>query len=555
MPLDSRNYSLPASFWLVALAAASFGIGLALFSLARLRIRQIVLWPVPSPQCASLFTGNLLQMFHPVSGFDFREHVRKTYGPVSRFHGLLGDQVLLISDPKALTSMLGKNQDAFEETEWFIECFRHVIGPGLFSSTGALHRKQRKLLNPIFSTHRMRSMVPLIHKITVQLLDILQEKVADGVQEIEMSDWFGRLALEMIAQGGLGHTFESFRTGAENDDFRTAIKEFSPAVARLQVFLSVFPLVSKWPSKLLRFGAACLPWPDLHYIIKLADTMGRSAKRLFETKRELLANEDAGLKSRVDEGKDIISVLMRENADVVDDSRMQDDEIMAQMITMLVAATDTTSLALSRIAYLLSQHQDAQDRLREEVNNAVASGGTELGYDTLVGLPHLDAIYRESLRLHPPASFVAHVCNADTTIALSRPIPGALTQQSSLFVPRGTIIIVDILGVNRDQSIWGGDADSWKPERWLAPLPDSVADAHIPGVYGNMMTFLGGSRSCIGFKLSELEIKVALSQLVRSFRFLPSKEEVVWRLGPVTTPSVKGSTTLTPKLPMLLKRA
>jgi len=44
------------------------------------------------------------------------------------------------------------------------------------------------------------------------------------------------------------------------------------------------------------------------------------------------------------------------------------------------------------------------------------------------------------------------------------------------------------------------------PERWLAPLPKTVTDAHIPAVYSTVMTFLGGGRACIGFKFSELEI-------------------------------------------------
>jgi cytochrome P450 len=54
-----------------------------------------------------------------------------------------------------------------------------------------------------------------------------------------------------------------------------------------------------------------------------------------------------------------------------------------------------------------------------------------------------------------------------------------------LFVPSGTIIYVNIVGVNRDPAIWGPDAHVWQPERWLSPLPSSVADARVPGVYSN----------------------------------------------------------------------
>jgi len=59
-------------------------------------------------------------------------------------------------------------------------------------------------------------------------------------------------------------------------------------------------------------------------------------------------------------------------------------------------------------------------------------------------------------------------------------------EQKELFIPNDTSLIVSIIGINRDPTIWGDDAEEWKPERWLSPLPSSVADARVPGVFGNM---------------------------------------------------------------------
>jgi cytochrome P450 len=53
-------------------------------------------------------------------------------------------------------------------------------------------------------------------------------------------------------------------------------------------------------------------------------------------------------------------------------------------------------------------------------------------------------------------------------------------------VPAGTDIIVSILACNRNPAIGGSDVLEWKPERWLSPLPQSVADAQVPGVYSNL---------------------------------------------------------------------
>ena len=64
-----------------------------------------------------------------------------------------------------------------------------------------------------------------------------------------------------------------------------------------------------------------------------------------------------------------------------------------------MAATDTTSNALSRILHLLSLHLDVQDKLRDELKEA-CEDNEELTHDRLVSLPYLEAVCRETLRLY-----------------------------------------------------------------------------------------------------------------------------------------------------------
>ena len=52
-------------------------------------------------------------------------------------------------------------------------------------------------------------------------------------------------------------------------------------------------------------------------------------------------------------------------------------------------------------------------------------------------------------------------------------------------VPKNTNVIIGIRASNRNKDLWGEDAREWKPERWLSPLPKTVEDAHLPGVYSN----------------------------------------------------------------------
>lgn len=60
------------------------------------------------------------------------------------------------------------------------------------------------------------------------------------------------------------------------------------------------------------------------------------------------------------------------------------------------------------------------------------------------------------------------------------------SEMREIAVPKNTNVVISIFGANRDKRVWGPDADQWKPERWLKPLPESVAEAHSPGVYASM---------------------------------------------------------------------
>jgi cytochrome P450 len=87
--------------------------------------------------------------------------------------------------------------------------------------------------------------------------------------------------------------------------------------------------------------------------------------------------------------------------------------------------------------------------------------------------------------------------------------------------------ILAILAVNTSPEIWGADAAEFNPDRFAA-LGDEKKLAEISGVWGHLLTFLGGPRNCLGYRFSLIEMKVILFVLLRSFKFeeLPSKPKI-----------------------------
>jgi len=271
----------------------------------------------------------------------------------------------------------------------------------------------------------------------------------------------------------------------------------------------------------------------------IVDVMANRSLDIFKTKMEALRAGDEAVTKQLNEGKDIISVLIKANMEATESERLPQDELVAQMVTLIFAGMDTTSNMLARILHLLAQYPDIQKKLRQEIVNAC--GGQDLSYNELMEIPYLDAIVRETLRVYPPVSMLTREARKDMVLPLSEPVRGRDGKlMYEVPIPQDTELLIGVLGSNCNKALWGEDALEWKPERWLAPLPSAVADAHIPGVYSSLMTFIGGGRACIGFKFSELEMKAVLCTMLSSFTFeLPdSLEPIVWNISGVNFPTM-----------------
>ncbi|KAH9852301.1 cytochrome P450 [Lenzites betulinus] len=504
---------------------------------------------IPGPPSPSWMTGNLPQMFDK-QGMPFYYDLIDKYGPVVKLHGAYGRKILYVFDPRAMHSIVVKDQYMYEQPDWFIKSNLLTLGPGLLSTLGEHHRKQRRMLNPIFSINHMRHMMPMFYDVGHKLRAAIEERVRAAPAEIDMLNWMGRTALELIGQAGLGYSFDPLTEDIPPDVYAVAIKAYVPALYDLSVFRWTLPYLSHIGTPAFRRRVMqWIPMRRLHRLQAVVDTMHLRATEIYHEKRARLAKGDEALMQQVGEGKDLMSILLKANTQASDEDRLSDEELIGQMVTMTFAAMDTTSNVLSQILHLLAQHPDVQERVRAEVLEA-SHDGRDIPYDELVALPYLDAVCRETLRMFPPATFVFREAQRDMVLPLSEPIRGLDgTLIREIAVPKDTVVHVGIMGSNMNKHTWGPDAWEWRPERWLAPAPPALGEAHIPGVYSNLMTFIGGGRACIGFKFSQLEMKVVLSLLLSNFSISLSDKPIAWNISGIRFPTV-GVNGKKPELPL-----
>ncbi|KAJ7745984.1 cytochrome P450 [Mycena metata] len=509
---------------------------------------------IRGPQSPSFWMGNMAEIWSPY-GWDFHHELAEKYGGVVKFGALFGEKQLYVFDPKSLHQIMVKDQHIFEETDSMISGTRVSFGEGILSSLGEQHRKQRKMLNPVFSVAHLRHMVPLFFGVGKRVQAVLESKVQNGPQEVDMLLWMTRCALELVGQAGLGHSFDPL-VDDTIPPYILSIKKFGITMHRMALAVNyILPWASQIGSpKFQRVIVNMVPWKNLHTGRDVTDMMYSTAVHIYNTKKAALKAGDAAVSQQISQGKDIISILMKDNDNASSADRLSEEEILGQLNTLVFAATDTTSSALSRALHILAQHPDAQEKLRQEIRSTQRDG-VDLSYDEIVSMEYLDAVCRETLRLYPPVTFLQRVARKDTILTMSTPITTADgSMVTEIPVPAETNILVSILASNRNPAVWGPDALEWKPERWLSPLPKSVADAHIPGIYSNLMTFNGGGRACIGFKFSQLEMKVVLYLLVERFKFSMSDKVITWQMSTISIPVVDKSSSM-PELPLKVELA
>lgn len=147
----------------------------------------------------------------------------------------------------------------------------------------------------------------------------------------------------------------------------------------------------------------------------------------------------------------------------------------------------------------LAIRPDIQDRAYSAISEAY--GAKTWGpIDDETGVPYINALVKECLR---------------TFTVLRISLPRAAwkdIQYGDLFIPKGTTVFLNAWGCNRDETVYGSDANEFRPDRFLE-------DPDLPhAAYGF------GTRMCAGFQLANRQLYVLLLRLIWSFKMESSKD-------------------------------
>ncbi len=397
--------------------------------------------------------------FRPGNPILLFEHLLATYGRAS-YYRIAGSHVAVFAEPEFVKEVLIHQPHNFikERTQ---RRMKILLGEGLITSDGEIHRRQRRIAAPAFHRQRIQAYGSMMVERAAAMRDAWQPGV-----EMDVSAAMMQLTLEIVAR--------TLFAADVTPDVQSINNEVN-AIMDLYNFLVALPRAEE----LLH-----LPIPGLMRFKRARQRLDKVVYRMIEEHRT----------SGIDSG-DLLSMLMAARDDEDDHSGMTGEQLRDEVLTIFLAGYETVANALAWTWMLLAQNPVAEARLHAELDAVL--GGRLPTLDDLPQLRYTEMVLAESMRLYPPAWAMGRQATTDVEIGPYRLPAGSYVFFSQYIIQRMPDFFPDPL--------------RFDPERFLPEKkPSRPRFAYFP--------FGGGSRQCIGESFAWMEAILILATLAQRWR-------------------------------------
>ncbi|MCZ8377722.1 cytochrome P450 [Mycobacterium sp. CPCC 205372] len=410
------------------------------------------------------FLGHILSS--TTDPLDFARRRYAEYGPVS-WAGGVGFRIVTLLGPQALeTAWINKDKALSSTRGW-----QPVIGPffhrGIMLLDFEEHRDHRRIMQQAFTRSALDGYLSLTWSGIAEALDAWRPG-----QRFPMYPSVKHLLLQQAAE-----VFIGTELGPEADQL---IRDFHDTVHGGQAVIRADVPGGTWARGL------------------------RARRRLEKYFHDQIHDRRRG------DGADLFSMLCRSESD--DGERFSDQDIVNHMIFLLMAAHDTTAIALSMLVYELGRNDAWQSRLRGEAAQRPIDSPTSAH---LEHYPLLDAAFKEILRMYAPAGTLFRQAITDTEIC-------------GHYIPRHSQIAINVYASMRLPD-WWPDPDTFDPDRFTTAAQHESISRYAFAPFG------GGAHKCIGQHFADMTVKTVMHQMLRRFEWRTPAEyrvPLTWGTGP-----------------------
>ncbi len=377
----------------------------------------------------------------------------------------------------------------FDKGELVHNAFRPMIGNGIFTSEGEFHRRQRKLIAPSFQPRQITGYADTM----VNYSEQIQRGWRDG-ETIDISQVMTQLTMSIV-----GKVLFDADVFTEADELGAAMTTILGHVTH--TLATFFPIPLDWPTPRNR-----------HTRRARAVLRGRIQKMIDERQ------------ASAEERNDLLSILLQARGE--DGSRMSDQQISDESLTLFGAGHETTATALAWAWYLLATHPDVYRNMLQEVDSVLQ--GQPPTYTDLARLPYTLQVFKETMRLYPPAYGISRAALRDINI-------------DGYLIPKNMYIAVCPYTLHRRPDYFP-EPDKFDPQRFT---PEN--EKRLPRYA--YMPFGAGPRICIGNHFAKMEGHLLLATLAQHVTFeLVEGQQIV--------PDTNANLTIRPKygVKMIVRR-
>ena len=402
---------------------------------------------------------------------DFFASVVREHGDVASLR-IGPQQIVVLTHPDDIRDVLVTHQKSFIKGR-ALERAKLLVGEGILTSEGELHRRQRRLIQPAFHRNRIAGYASQM----AALAGAAGERWRDG-GAMDANREMMRLTLDIVAA-----TLFSTDVDAEAAEIAAALD------AAFEAFdFGYGPLTGLIDH---------LPTPRRRRFLRGRARLDATIYRLIGERRA--SGEDRG---------DLLSMLLMARDAEGDGGGMTDGQLRDELLTLFVAGHETTANLLSWTWLLLARNPSVEATLHAEVDAAL--GDRLPRFDDLPALPYTRQVLAESMRLYPPAYMLGRRSIAPYRV------------REYDFAPHTLFLMPQYL-VHRDPR-WWPEPDRFDPGRWALPDERRPKFAYFP--------FGAGTRICIGEQFAWTEGTLVLATLARRWRLRvpgpdPEREPII----------------------------
>ncbi len=399
---------------------------------------------------------------------EFYERSWRELGDFVVLKAPLGVKWYLSVHPESAHEILVSDQQSYSKPPYFQAAVRLIIGDALLASEGPTWKFHRRTLNPLFTRH---GVLEFSEPIREQLGLWIEDLKRKGLQTVEAEDLFVPVTLNAA-----GSAFLSQTLGEEANRFGHA---FRSCMSYVNYRMTRPVHLPTW-------------WPR-----KRESEYRKYSQVLFGLVVDCVKRRRAS----TERPRDLLT-LMIEAKDKDTGRQFSDLEIRDELLGMLQAGHDTLTSALTFASYLLAKHSKIQEDCADELD---ALRGVPATPADLEKLPLLQAVFKETLRLYPPAWAIARITNRDCVLQ-GRPLK------------KGSVVNQVQFLTHRHPDFWDSP-DEFRPARFLGEASSRHKYAYYP--------FAAGPRSCIGAQFATIEGCMLLAVLLQNFRISNVNEKLL----------------------------